>query len=68
MLGVMCCVAFCLFVCVRAPTRYTPADADASPAKANVADFPVRPGGAMPIVPGCNKVDYWVLFVVGLPA
>lgn len=48
--------------------RYTPAVAgtEATPAKANPADFPVKPGGAMPGVSGCTKVDYSVVFVVGV--
>ena len=37
-----------------------------SPAEASAADFPVTPGGAMPSVPGCQKQDYWVVFVVGI--
>ena len=28
--------------------------------------FPVKAGGAMPLVPGCQKQDYWVVFVVGI--
>ena len=48
--------------------RYTPAAGDnsCSPARANKAAFPVTPGGLMPVVEGCNKQDYTVLFVVGL--
>jgi hypothetical protein len=30
-------------------------------------DFPVKPGAEMPAVEGCEKRDYAVLFVVGLP-
>ena len=38
-----------------------------TPAAAAPGDFPVAPGAAMPAVAGCdNKVDYAVLFVVGL--
>eukprot|EP00928_Gymnodinium_smaydae_P038469 TRINITY_DN26532_c0_g1_i1.p1 TRINITY_DN26532_c0_g1~~TRINITY_DN26532_c0_g1_i1.p1 ORF type:complete len:172 (+),score=23.11 TRINITY_DN26532_c0_g1_i1:57-572(+) len=48
--------------------RYTPATSDGSPAKANPADFPVTPGGPMPSVPGCEKRDYAVVFVVGVEA
>ena len=54
--------------------RYTPA-ADGvleggggiagTPKAANPRDFPVTPGAIMPSVPGCNKQDYAVLFVVG---
>jgi hypothetical protein len=38
-----------------------------SPANASSQGFPVRPGGAMPAVNGCNKQDYTVLIIVGLP-
>ena len=37
------------------------------PTAANPADFPAAHGAEMPAVPGCTKVDYAVLFVVGLP-
>jgi len=48
--------------------RYTPAAGDnsCSPAKAQIADFPVAPGGPMPPVEGCNKQDYEVLIVIGM--
>lgn len=48
--------------------RYTPAtDSDAcSPASANRSDFRVDPGASMPVVNGCNKQDYAVLFVIGV--
>jgi len=48
--------------------RYTPAAGDNSwsPAKAQIADFPVAPGGPMPPVEGCNKQDYEVLIVIGM--
>ena len=36
-----------------------------SPRDARVSDFPVRPGAVMPSVPGCDKQDYSVLFLVG---
>lgn len=36
-----------------------------SPARANLLDFPVAPGAIMPSVPGTNKQDYAVLFLVG---
>mmetsp|Transcript_22708 Transcript_22708/g.49396 ORF Transcript_22708/g.49396 Transcript_22708/m.49396 type:complete len:284 (-) Transcript_22708:1945-2796(-) len=36
-----------------------------SPTSANPKDFPVTPGAIMPSVPGTNKQDYAVLFVVG---
>ena len=48
--------------------RYTPAAGESSctPKMAQQADFPVTPGAAMPPVPGCNKQDYAVLFVIGV--
>jgi len=36
-----------------------------SPLSANRRDFPVKPGARMPTVPGTNKHDYAVVFVVG---
>jgi hypothetical protein len=54
--------------------RYTPAlspddDGNAAasclPSQTNVKNFPVRPGAAMPLVPGWNKQDYAVLVVLG---
>eukprot|EP00978_Attheya_sp_CCMP212_P012296 scaffold30530_cov43-Attheya_sp.AAC.3 len=36
-----------------------------SPQSINPRDFPVRPGALMPHVPGCEKQDYSVLFVIG---
>jgi hypothetical protein len=49
--------------------RYTPAAGSnaCSPARAPKAAFPVEPGGPMPPVEGCNKQDYAVLIVIGLP-
>ena len=49
--------------------RYTPAKAGnaCSPANAPTKGFPVNPGAAMPAVDGCQKQDYTVLIVVGLP-
>jgi hypothetical protein len=49
--------------------RYTPAAGEnsCSPAKAQMSEFPVAPGGAMPPVEGCDKLDYTVLLVIGLP-
>jgi len=52
--------------------RYTPltgndtgnAVAACSPASADFGDFPVTPGGPMPPVQGCHKLDYAVLFIV----
>ena len=48
--------------------RYAPSGPSAvcSPAEANLKDFPVKPGADMPVVSGCSKQDYAVLFVVGL--
>jgi hypothetical protein len=37
-----------------------------SPAKAQTAAFPVRPGAPMPPVEGCNKQDYSVFIVVAV--
>jgi hypothetical protein len=36
-----------------------------SPAVANPRDFPVPPGAIMPSVPGADKQDYAVLFLIG---
>ena len=48
--------------------RYTPATTgtSCSPAKAQMAAFPVSPGAAMPPVESCNKQDYAVLLVIGV--
>ena len=48
--------------------RYTPATSDnsCSPAKAQMAAFPVAPGDSMPPVESCNKQDYAVLIVIGV--
>ena len=50
--------------------RYTPAtDTNAcSPSNAQTKGFPINPGTAMPAVKGCQKQEYSVLIVVGLPA
>ena len=46
---------------------YTPATSGScSPAKAQMAAFPVRPGAPMPPVDGCHKQDYAVLIVIGI--
>ena len=47
---------------------YTPAAGagSCSPAKAQMAAFPVRPGAPMPPVEGCNKQDYAVFIVVAV--
>ena len=49
--------------------RYTPGAGDNSctPAKAQMSEFPVAPGGPMPPVEGCNKQDFEVLIVIGVP-
>jgi hypothetical protein len=49
--------------------RYTPmASHDScSPENARKTGYPIVPGVAMPDVKGCNKQDYTVLIVVGLP-
>lgn len=48
--------------------RYTPESQDTvgTPGNARLSDFPVTPGAPMPAVPGCKKLDYAVLFVIGL--
>jgi hypothetical protein len=54
--------------------RYTPstsskaANNSCSPANVRTTGFPVTPEAAMPVVNGCNKQDYAVLIIVGLPA
>ena len=47
--------------------RYSPIGlgTEGGPQTARSSDFPVAPGGIMPSVPGCNKQDYAVIFVVG---
>ncbi len=49
--------------------RYTPAAGAASctPANAPQSAFRVAAGAEMPPVEGCNKQDYAVLFVIGVP-
>ncbi len=49
--------------------RYTPMSEtqSCSPAAAPRDAFRVTPGAAMPVVAGCHKQDYAVLFVVALP-
>ena len=48
--------------------RYTPAKKNqaCSPTKAEQSVFPMAPGVPMPVVKGCNKQDYAVLFVIGM--
>ena len=51
--------------------RYTPgttSKSPCSPANARQAAFPVAPGAEMPPVDGCNKQDYAVLIIIGVPA
>mmetsp|Transcript_8597 Transcript_8597/g.17329 ORF Transcript_8597/g.17329 Transcript_8597/m.17329 type:complete len:284 (+) Transcript_8597:3-854(+) len=36
-----------------------------APMNANLKDFPVKPGAEMPVINGCAKQDYAVLFVLG---
>ena len=38
---------------------------DGSPLTVRREDFPMRPGGIMPNVPGTDKQDYSVLFIIG---
>ena len=46
--------------------RYTGQAGSCQPtAAAKDRDFPVKPGAAMPPIPGCQKQDYAVLFVLG---
>ena len=45
--------------------KYTPLSSSASPMSARQSDFPVIPGGSMPIVEDYQKQDYAVLFLVG---
>ncbi|MGB0846400.1 MAG: hypothetical protein ACPGSM_06730 [Thiolinea sp.] len=48
---------------------YTPADGEdsCSPAAAPLPAFKIQPGHPMPEIEGCNKQDYAVLIVIGLP-
>ncbi|MEM1198028.1 MAG: hypothetical protein AAGI06_01855 [Pseudomonadota bacterium] len=52
--------------CRSARYRPTSADAVCTPDNAKQGAFPVQPGHSMPAVPGCTKLDYAVLFVVGV--
>ena len=48
--------------------RYTPTgDGSCFPANVPKTAFPVAPGGAMPRVEGCEKQDYAVVVVIGVP-
>ena len=46
--------------------RYIPQDGSKGPLNAVKEDFPVTPGAAMPDIEHCTRLDYWVVFVVGL--
>ncbi|MFT5503715.1 MAG: hypothetical protein ACI845_000022 [Gammaproteobacteria bacterium] len=48
--------------------RYSPIDVQNSclPGSAKIGDFPVSPGENMPVVKGCSKLDYAVLFIIGV--
>lgn len=46
--------------------RYTSASGDGSPARAQRNAFPVAPGETMPVIAGCEKQDYAVIFVIGV--
>ena len=45
--------------------RYRPNSEGGSPRTVQKSDFPVVPGAVMPEVPGTDKQDYAVLFIVG---
>jgi len=47
--------------------RYTPlnAEADCSPSSVDRSLFKIAPGSVMPDVPGCHRLDYSVLIVIG---
>jgi len=49
--------------------RYTPAAGGGSctPTRTPIQEFPVAPGAEMPPIAGCDKQDYAVLIVIGLP-
>ncbi len=46
--------------------RYTSTTGEGSPARAQRSAFPVAPGATMPVVEGCEKTDYAVIFVIGV--
>jgi len=48
--------------------RYRPIKGEEirTPADAKWSDYPVVPGGEMPPIEGCNKLDYAVLFVLAV--
>jgi len=47
--------------------RYTPiaGKSNCSPSNADQSKFKVAPGSVMPDIPGCNRLDYAVLIVIG---
>jgi len=47
--------------------RYTATRDGCFPANVPNTAFPVSPGGAMPPVEGCEKQDYAVVVVIGVP-
>ena len=48
--------------------RYTPVEGEnaCSPANVELANWPIEPGGIMPDVQGCQRLDYSVLFIIGV--
>ena len=46
--------------------RYTSTTGEGSPANVRKAAFPVAPGRPMPPVEGCAKIDYAVIFMIGV--
>ena len=52
--------------CRSAIYRPTEAAQSCTPEAASQAAFPVTPGAPMPPVPGCSKLDYQVLIVIGV--
>ena len=50
--------------CRSARYRPTSAIAQCTPESVTKADFPVNPGSPMPVVSGCSKQDFSVLFVI----
>lgn len=52
--------------CRSARYKRTTSGGSCTPASAAQDTFPVDPGAAMPLVGGCSKQDYAVLFIVGL--
>ena len=54
--------------CRSARYRPGPDGKPCTPANVSQEQFPVQPGAAMPPVSGCDKLDYAVLFIVGVEA